>query len=77
MGRQYDGIRPLRSFLVKFKDARDAILIASNIQALFDSIIIYSLWRRANARNVSFPNLTVVIQPLSTRLIKPNSYNIT
>ena len=31
----------------------------------------HSLWRRANARNVSFLSLTVVI-PLSTRLIKSN-----
>ena len=32
--------------------------LASNIQALFDGIIISSLWRRANARNVSFLNLS-------------------
>ena len=32
--------------------------LASNIQALFDSIIISSLWRRANAGNVSFQNLS-------------------
>ena len=35
---------------------------------------LYSLWRRANAPNPNPKPFTVAIQPLSTRLIKPNFF---